>query len=82
MSYYWFNRQELLEKAKDKYYNGGGKEKGTEYYQENKNVIKEKEKNKDKNLSEEEKKAKRQYSKNRYSRMKENTNLVLQYYDE
>ena len=23
MSYYWFNRQELLEKAKEKYDNGG-----------------------------------------------------------
>ena len=32
MSYYWFNRQELLEKAKDKYQNGGGKEKAAEYY--------------------------------------------------
>ena len=25
MSRYWFNRQELLEKAKDRYHNGGGK---------------------------------------------------------
>ena len=25
MSYYWFNRQELLQKAKDKYHNDGGK---------------------------------------------------------
>ena len=35
MSYYWFNRQELLEKAKDKYQNGGGKEKTPEYYLKN-----------------------------------------------
>ena len=25
MSYYWFNRQELLQKAKEKYDNGGKK---------------------------------------------------------
>ena len=25
MSYYWFNRQESLPKAKDKYHNCGGK---------------------------------------------------------
>ena len=27
MSYYWFNKQELLKKAKEKYGNNGGKEK-------------------------------------------------------
>ena len=27
MSYYWFTREELLQKAKDKYDNCGGKEK-------------------------------------------------------
>ena len=27
MSHYCFNRQELLEKAKDKHHNGGGKKK-------------------------------------------------------
>ena len=26
MSYYWFNRQELLQKAKDKYHNCGEKQ--------------------------------------------------------
>ena len=31
MSYYWFNRQELLKKAKDRYYNCGVKEKPAEY---------------------------------------------------
>ena len=39
---------------------------------DNKDEIKEKEKNKYKNLSEEEKEAKKQYSKNRYKKMKEN----------
>ena len=38
MSYYWFNRQELLKKAKDKYHNGGEKEGAAEYYIKNKNV--------------------------------------------
>ena len=32
MSYYWFNRQELLQKAKDKCHNCGGKEKAVDYY--------------------------------------------------
>ena len=50
MSYYWFNRQELLQKAKEKYDNGG-KEKATKYYQANKDFIKEKAKGKYKNLS-------------------------------
>ena len=77
MSYYWFNRQELLEKAKNKYHSGGGKKKTTEYYQATKNVIKEKEKNNFRSLSEEEKKAKRQYLKNRYNKMKENTNIKM-----
>ena len=27
MSYYWFKRQELLQKAKDRYHNYGGKKK-------------------------------------------------------
>ena len=70
MSYYWFNKQELLQKAKEKYDNGG-KEKASKYYQVNKDVIKEKARDKYKNFSEEEKEAKRQYSKNRYNKMKE-----------
>ena len=41
MSYYWFNRQEILEKAKDRYF----KEKDVEYYLKNKEAIKEKSKN-------------------------------------
>ena len=49
MSHYWFNRQELLEKAKDRYHNSSGKEKAAEYYIANKDVLKEKAKNKYKN---------------------------------
>ena len=38
MSHYWFNRQEILQKAKEKY----SKEKAAEYYAQNKEDIKEK----------------------------------------
>ena len=38
MSYCWFNRQEILQLAKEKY----SKEKPAEYYKENKEAIKEK----------------------------------------
>ena len=38
MNYYWFNRQEILQKAKEKY----SKEKGAEYYAQKKEAIKEK----------------------------------------
>ena len=51
MSYYWCNRQEILQKAKERY----SKEKAAEYYQQNKEVIKEKPRNHYKNMSEEEK---------------------------
>ena len=71
MSYYWFNRQELLRKAKDRYHNCGGKEKAAEYCLEKKGV-KKKAKTNYKSLSEEEKEAKRKYGKNRYRNMEEN----------
>ena len=51
MSYYWFNRQEILQKAKEKY----SKEKAAEYYKQNKEAIKEKSRERYKNLSQEEK---------------------------
>ena len=40
MSYYWFNRNEILQKEKERY----SKEKDAEYYVENKKAIKEKSK--------------------------------------
>ena len=70
MGYYWFNRQELLKKAKQKYDNKGGKEKTAKYYKHNKESIKEKARNKYKNMAEKEKKLKRQYSKNRCNKLK------------
>ena len=39
-SYYFFNRQELMQKAKDRYHNCGGKEKAADYYIANKEVLK------------------------------------------
>ena len=33
MSHYWFNREELLEKAHKKYHKEGGKEQTASYYQ-------------------------------------------------
>ena len=42
MSYHWFNSQELLQKAKDKYYNVGSKQEAVEYYLKNKGLLKEK----------------------------------------
>ena len=45
MSYYWFNKQELLQKSKE-IYDNGGKEKAAEYYQANKDILKEKARNK------------------------------------
>ena len=77
MSYYQFNREEILQKAKEKYDNGGGKEKAAEHYRQNKDVLKEKAKNRHRNLSEKAKKAKRQYSRDKYKEIKKNVNLFL-----
>ena len=51
MSYYWFNRKEILLKAEEKY----SKEKAAKYYLQNKEAIKEKSRDWYKNLSKEEK---------------------------
>ena len=58
MSYYQFNRQEILQKAKERY----SKEKAAEYYLQNKEAIKEKTR---KNLSQEEKDTVKEYQKKR-----------------
>ena len=62
MNYSWFNRQEILQKAKEKY----SKEKAAEYYKQNKEVIKEKSKERYKNLSQEENDNIKEYQKNIY----------------
>ena len=62
MSYYWFNRQEILQKAKERY----SKEKAAEYYLQNKKAIKEKSRNRYKNLSEDKTNKIKEYQKKRY----------------
>ena len=62
MTYYWFNREEILQKSEEQYHNCAGKENAAEYYIANKDVLKEKPVNRYRNLSDEENEAKRQYS--------------------
>ena len=57
MSYYWFNKQEILQKANEKY----SKEKAAEYYKQNREAIKEKSRELYKNLSQEEKDTIKEY---------------------
>ena len=59
MSYYWFNRQETLQIAKEIY----SKKKAAEYYLQNKEAIKEKSRERYKNLSQEEKDKIKEYQK-------------------
>ena len=62
MSYYWFNRQEILQKAKEGY----SKEKPAEYFAQNKEAIKEKSRQRYKNLSQEEKDKIKEYQRKKY----------------
>ena len=50
MNYYWFNRQGILQKAKENY----SKEKAAKYYKQNKEAMKEKSRQRYKNMSQEE----------------------------
>ena len=59
MNYYQFNRQEILQKAKERY----SKEKAAEYYLQNKGAIKEKARERYKNLPQEEKDKIKEYQK-------------------
>ena len=59
MNNYWFNRQEILQKAKEKH----SKEKAAEYYKQNKEALKEKSREHYKNLSQEEKDKIKEYKK-------------------
>ena len=65
MSYYLFNRQEILQIAKETY----SKEKAADYYLQNKEVIKERLRNRFKNLSEGEKNKIKEYQKKRYQEL-------------
>ena len=59
MSYYQLNRQEILQRSKEKY----SKEKTAEYYLQNKEALKEKARDCYRNLSEEEKNKIKEYQK-------------------
>ena len=65
MNYCWFNRQEILQKAKEKY----SREKTAEYYAQNKEAIKEKSKQHYKNLSQKEKDKIKKYQRKRYQEL-------------
>ena len=65
MSYYWFNRQEILQKAKESY----SKEKAAKNYLKNKEAIKGKSRECCKNLSEEEKNRIKKYQKKIYQEL-------------
>ena len=65
MSYYQLNRQEILQKSKEKY----SKEKAAEYYLQNKEALKEKARDRYRNLSEEEKNKIKEYQKKKVSRI-------------
>ena len=65
MTYYWYNWQEILQKAKEGY----SEEKAAEYYLQNKEAIKEKSTQHYKNLSEEEKDKIKKYQKKRYQEL-------------
>ena len=65
MSYYWFNRQDILQKAKEKY----SKEKASEYYKQNKEAIKKKSWERYKNLSQEEKDKIKEHQRKKYQKL-------------
>ena len=77
MSYYQFNRQELLQKAKDRYRKSGGKEKAAEYHITNKEVLKENAKSKCINLYAEEKELKIEYRRNKYRNLTEDLLILV-----
>ena len=65
ISYYQFNRQEILQKAKEKY----SKEKAAEYYLQNKEALKEKARDRYRNLPEEENNKIKEYQKKKYQEL-------------
>ena len=70
MSYYWFNRKELLKKAHERYHKEGGKEKAARYYQDKKEITK-KEKETSIECCQKKIKKGKEYSRNRYYKLKE-----------
>ena len=72
--YYWFNRTEILQKAKERY----SKEKAAEYYLQNKEAIKGKSREQYKNLQKEEKGKIKEYQIRRYQKLIQYKKEVLQ----
>ena len=66
MNYCWFNRQKILQKAKEKY----SKEKAAEYYKQNKEAIKEKSREHYKSLPQEEKDKIKEYQQKKKKKKK------------
>ena len=64
MSYCWFKRQEILQKAKERY-----SKKKAEYYARNKEAIEEKSREHYKNLSQEEKDKIKKYQGKKYQEL-------------
>ena len=65
VNYYWFNRQEILQKVKENY----SKEKAPEYYKQNKEAIKVKSRERYKNLSQEKKDKIKEYQRKKYQEL-------------
>ena len=65
MSYYWFNRKEILQKSKEKY----SKENAAEYYAQNKEAVKEKSRERYKILSKKENDKIKEYRRRRYQEL-------------
>ena len=65
MNYYWFNRQEILQKATENY----SKEKAGKFYEQNKEAIQEKSREHYKILSQEQKDKIKEYQKKIKSRI-------------
>ena len=59
------------QKLREKYYKRGGKKKAKQYYLDNKDIIKEKARTRYQNSSQEQKEAKREYSRRIYKQMVE-----------
>ena len=70
LSYYWFDRRELLAKAHNKYHNKGGKQIATIYYERNKDSIKKRQREYYENLPKEKKDKIKERSLKRYYKLK------------
>ena len=70
------NYQKIKKKIKDKCHNQGGKEKAKEYFEANKETIKEKARARYQDLPEEQKELKREYSRARYKKLIDLVNKI------